>query len=181
LVQRDVPFGESHRDGKRSLYRVADPFLRTWYRFVEPNRSRLEAGDIEAVERDVDAKWSSHLGEAWEDLARSTLPALRIHGRQWSVGQRFWGKSTSGNQIEIDVVAEAADDAESVLVGEVKHRLRSSELERTLRDLRTRAAECPALSSRRIEVAVWVLEGTFTRRPDVVGATAWLRAVEAAR
>ena len=61
LVQRDVPFGESHRGGKRSLYRVADPFLRTWYRFVEPNRSRLEAGDIEAVEHDIDAKWSSHL------------------------------------------------------------------------------------------------------------------------
>jgi AAA+ ATPase superfamily predicted ATPase len=181
LVQRDVPFGESHRDGKRSLYRIADPFLRTWYRFVDPNRSRLEAGDIEAVEHDIGSKWSSHLGEAWEDLARSTLPALRIHDRQWRVGQRFWGKSTSGEQIELDVVAEAVDDTELVLVGEVKHRLRSSELVRTLRDLRSRATACPALSGRRIEIAVWVLEGALARRPEVVGATAWLRAVEKAR
>jgi hypothetical protein len=181
LVQRDVPFGESHRDGKRSLYRVADPFLRTWYRFVEPNRSRLEAGDIETVEHDIDAKWPSHLGEAWKDLARSTLPALRLHGQRWSAGQRFWGKAVSGEQLELDVVAEAAGDPGVVLVGEVKHRLRSSELERTLHDLRSRAAACPALSGRRIQVAVWVLEGALARRPEVVGATAWLRAVERAR
>lgn len=181
LIRRDTPFGEGHRDGKRSLYRVADPFLRTWYRFVEPNRSRLEAGDIDAVEHDIDAKWSSHLGEAWEDLARSTLPALRVHGRSWRAGERFWGKATSGQQIELDLVAEAADDSNLVLVGEVKHRLRSAELDRTLRDLRGRAATCPALSGRRIEAAVWVLEGTLPARPDVVGAKAWLRAVEAAR
>jgi hypothetical protein len=155
--------------------------LRTWYRFVEPDRSRLEAGDIQAVEHDIDARWSSHLGEAWEDLARSTLPALRVHGRHWSAGQRFWGKATSGQQIELDLVAEAVGDTKLVLVGEVKHRLRSAELDRTLHDLRSRAATCPALSGRRIQVAVWVLEGTFPRRPDVVGAKAWLRAVEAAR
>jgi AAA+ ATPase superfamily predicted ATPase len=181
LVQRDVPFGESHRDSKRSLYRVADPFLRTWYRFVDPNRSRLEARDIDAVEHDIDAKWSSHLGEAWEDLARSTLPALRIHGRQWNAGQRFWGKAISGQQIELDIVAETAGDPTLVLVGEVKHRLRSSELDRALHDLHSRAAACPALSGRRIQLAIWVLEGTFARRPEIVGANAWLRAVERAR
>lgn len=181
LVQRDVPFGESHRDGKRSLYRVADPFLRTWYRFVEPNRSRLEAGDLDPVERDIDARWPSHVGEAWEDLARSTLPALRVHGRRWGVGQRFWGKDTAGGRIELDLVAPAADDPEVVLVGEVKHRLRPAEIDRTLHDLKRRAALCPALSGRRIHVALWVLEGAFARRADVIGAAPWLRAVEAAR
>ena len=36
FAAREVPFGASERDSKRSLYRIADPFLRTWFRFVEP-------------------------------------------------------------------------------------------------------------------------------------------------
>ncbi len=43
LVRREMPFGTSPRDSKRPLYRIADPFLRFWFRFLEPNRSRLEA------------------------------------------------------------------------------------------------------------------------------------------
>ena len=181
LIQRDVPFAESHRDSKRSLYRVADPFLRTWYRFVEPNRSRLEAGDLAAVERDIDKRWPSHLGEAWEDLARATLPALRIHGRRWVTGQRYWGRDAGGGQLEIDLIAEAVDDPDVVLVGEVKHRLRAGEIDRALHELQSRAARCPALSGRRIHVAAWVLESTAPRRADIIGADRWLRAVEAAR
>jgi AAA+ ATPase superfamily predicted ATPase len=181
LVRREVPFGESARDGKRSLYRIADPFMRTWYRFVEPNRSRLEAGDFAPVERDIDARWSAHVGEAWEDLARSTLSASTLHGRTWEVGQRFWGRDAEGRQLEIDLIAPAVDDPSVILVGEVKHRLRSGEIDRTLHDLRSRARRCPALSGRHIHAAVWVLEGAPKRRPDVVGSNTWLRAVEAAR
>ena len=181
LIQRDVPFGESHRDSKRSLYRVGDPFLRTWYRFVEPNRSRLEAGDLAAVQRHVDAKWPSHIGEAWEDLARATLPALRVHGRQWAKGERYWGRDIRGGHVEIDLIAEAADDPELVLVGEVKHRLRQAEIARALRDLQDRAARCPVLSGHRVQAAIWALEGRVARSANVIGAARWLRAVEAAR
>jgi DNA-binding transcriptional ArsR family regulator len=181
LVRRDVPFGDSARDGKRSLYRIADPFMRTWYRFVEPNRSRLEAGDLSSVERDIDSRWPAHVGEAWEDLARATLPKLKIHGKTWELGQKFWGRDAQGAQLEIDLVAPASDDAKVVLVGEVKHRLRDGEIDRTLHDLRSRASRCPALAGRRIHAVVWVLDGATKRRSDVVGANAWLRAVEAAR
>jgi len=53
LVRRDQPFGASPRDSKRSLYRIGDPFLRFWFRFVEPNRSRLEARQGPAVLHEV--------------------------------------------------------------------------------------------------------------------------------
>ena len=42
LVRRELPFGSSLRDSKRTLYVIADPFLRFWFRFVDPERSRLE-------------------------------------------------------------------------------------------------------------------------------------------
>ena len=49
LVRREVPFGASTRDTKRTTYDVVDPFMRFWFRFIEPNRSRLEARRLEAV------------------------------------------------------------------------------------------------------------------------------------
>ena len=38
LVRREVPFGEPPRQTKRSLYRLADPFFRLWFRVVAPDR-----------------------------------------------------------------------------------------------------------------------------------------------
>src|SRR3954471_223441 len=37
LVVRETPFGTSARTSKRTLYRIADPFLRYWFRFVQPD------------------------------------------------------------------------------------------------------------------------------------------------
>src|SRR3954449_6028553 len=76
LVTRETPFGTSVRSSKRTLYRITDPFLRYWFRFVQPDRSRLEARQTAAVERDVAASFPHHVGEIWEELARSSVPAL---------------------------------------------------------------------------------------------------------
>jgi hypothetical protein len=78
-------------------------------------------------------------------------------------------------------VAPAADDPGLVLVGEAKHRLQTREIDRALADLEERAARCPVLSGKRVKAALWVLEGSTARRPDVISGTRWLRAVEAAR
>ncbi len=44
LIRRERPFGSSQKSSKKTLYRLDDPFLAFWFRYVEPNRSRLEAG-----------------------------------------------------------------------------------------------------------------------------------------
>ncbi|MBI4860569.1 MAG: ATP-binding protein [Candidatus Riflebacteria bacterium] len=53
LVDRVPPFGTPDRGSGRSEYRISDPFLRFWFRFVEPNRSRLQARQIDAVWTEV--------------------------------------------------------------------------------------------------------------------------------
>ena len=58
------------------LYRIADPFLRFWFRFVEPNRSRLEAAPVDAVRADIERAWAHHVGSVWEDLARASVPRI---------------------------------------------------------------------------------------------------------
>jgi AAA+ ATPase superfamily predicted ATPase len=80
LVRRDLPFGASLRDSKRTAYRLADPFLRFWFRFVEPNRSRLEAGLVTGVGLEVTAALPLHVSSVWEDLLRESVPRAHSSG-----------------------------------------------------------------------------------------------------
>ena len=43
-VRRDIPFGEQARNSKLSLYRLDDPFMRFYFRFVLPYQSALAQG-----------------------------------------------------------------------------------------------------------------------------------------
>ncbi len=72
LVHRELPFGEETRGGKRTLYKISDPFLRFWFRYVEPNRSRLGAGLSTIVEKEILERLGHHVGEIWEELARAS-------------------------------------------------------------------------------------------------------------
>ncbi len=119
LLRREQPFGDPERGGKRSLYRIGDPFSRMWFRVVAPHRAALAAGG--PATRAV--LWDRHRGrlaaEAWEDLCRAAVPrlvsALGHGGGPWGPARRYW----KGNGPEWDVVAASlAEDA--LLLGEVK-------------------------------------------------------------
>ena len=69
-VRKDVPFGASSRSGKKTLYRLEDPFLQFWYRIVLPNYSLLEQDLIDAVYAASTQNLSMQTVEIWEELAR---------------------------------------------------------------------------------------------------------------
>ena len=181
LVVRETPFGRSPRDSKRSFYRIADPLLRFWYRFVEPNRSRLEAGQVEAVTRVVQSLWPQFLGGSWEDLARSRVPRMQIAGRDWLPAARWWGPDDAGHPLELDIVARDAEAPHIVLVGEVKRQCAASKVGLLLAQLEVKARRCPAIASAQHICRLWVLkgpddghgpEGVVTARHVVDGAAA---------
>lgn len=155
-VAREVPFGRSVRDTKRTFYRLRDPFLRTWYRFVEPNRSRLGAGLVARVRADIEAAWPGHVGEHWEEVARDALPHLRVLDRRWGPASRWWGRASDGGHLEIDLCAEAMD-GDAVLVAEAKRTCTAREAKAHLEELARKAALAPPLAGRRIHVALFVL------------------------
>ncbi|MFQ5504547.1 MAG: ATP-binding protein, partial [Planctomycetota bacterium] len=171
LLEREAPWGRSARDSKRSRYRITDPFLRTWFRFVEPERSRLEAGQVEQVSQLTETRWSAHLGEAWEDLSRASVARLTLCGHRWRPASRWWGPGTDRRPLEIDLVAESVEDPTTVLCGEAKLSAGSRDVARCLAELRTKAEHCPALTNRSIHCAVWVLRRRGAiGQPDVVSA-----------
>lgn len=154
LVRRDLPFGATTRDSKRTAYRLADPFLRFWFRFVEPNRSRLEARLITDVAREIARDLPRHVAGVWEDLVRESVPRARYLGHDWSPARSWWGPGRDRTPLEVDVVAETAD-RRRLLVGEVKWSERVDPV-RELAALRRKAANLPLAEGREVHLAVWV-------------------------
>ena len=168
FLERLAPFGDPERSGKRSIYRIADPFLRFWYRFVEPNRSRLGPGQVAAVRRSIQADWPVHLGGIWEDLARWSAARLEIGGHRWTRGSRWWGRTRDGQPVELDVLAEAEGEPGTVLAGEAKLRATERQIPGLLAAVERKAAACPVVADRRIVPALWILEGVRSRRRPAV-------------
>lgn len=154
LVQREVPFGAAARGTKRSLYRISDPFLAFWFRFVEPNRSRLEARQMEAVERSIAADVKHHIAAVWEQLARRSVPPMRIEGETWGPASRWWGTGMDRKPLEVDLVAESAG-GDRLLVGEVKWAA-PREGRRLEQELVSKATRLPFLGGREVVPTLWL-------------------------
>jgi AAA+ ATPase superfamily predicted ATPase len=106
LVRRETPYGEPTRGGKRSLYKLDDPFLRMWCRVVAPNRAALVAGSPTSRTALLAEHWAALVGQAWEDLCRRALATIRKGGLArlgpWRPAARYW----HGGEPEWDLVAD---------------------------------------------------------------------------
>jgi hypothetical protein len=162
LARRDIPFGFSARDTKRTLYRIADPFLRFWFRYVEPNRSLLEARRIATVESALTRRFGTHVAGVWEELARASVPGLRCDGRSWKPASRWWGHGTDRQPLEIDILAES-EDGEALLFGEAKWSAAPPK-PNLVRALRDKAERFPHLAGRRIVLGLWLKRPTRALR-----------------
>ena len=110
LVRRETLFGRDPKSGKRSLYQIADPFLRFWFRVVAPNRPLLAAAPRE-TRLDIWHRHRTHLeAYAWEELCRMavsnlhrTVPAITAFGLLGEA-RRYW----RGKEPELDVARRAS-------------------------------------------------------------------------
>jgi hypothetical protein len=165
LVERRVPYGSSPQDGKRTTYRLSDPFLRLWFRFVEPNRSRLEAGLVDVVARELHVALALQASSVWEDLVRDSVPRARCFGVAWGVSSSWWGPGLDRIPLELDVVAEAADGSE-LLVGEAKWQ-DAIDWPREVASLRSKVARLPFAQGRRVRLALWAKRAPRRSHGDV--------------
>lgn len=149
-VRRETPFGEHERKTKRSLYKLSDPYLAFAFRYIEPNRSRLEMGATEQVYREIAPQLPHHFASVWEDLARASTSRIRIADTEWQPAQRWWRGSRDG---EIDLVCESADGSK-LLVGEAKWAEKVSS-PGVLADLQAKANALPRKRGQEIVFALW--------------------------
>ena len=133
FVEREVPVTEPNpAKSRKGRYRIADPFLATWYAWVHPHRDRLERGFVdEVVERHLRPGLPRWLGEQVEPVVRELLHPLAPFPVAWS--GRHWSP-----EAELDVVL-FDPERRRALVAEVKWR-RGTANRALLDDLRARAA-----------------------------------------
>lgn len=176
-VRRDIPFGEHPRNSKLSLYRLDDPFMRFFFRFVLPFQSALAQG----VFKEAEAAWNSgrihHLASCWEQLSRLSLPRMTLPDQSWGTASAWWNRA--GGDVEVDVMAESMD-GKAILAGECKwmEGKRSLDVSAIDRRLRDRTAAMPLAKGKRVVTACWLGGGArckgkidFIFRPEQVLAS----------
>src|SRR3989339_1288303 len=117
LCVREVPFGESEKNGKKSQYRLVDPFIRFWFKVVGAHRSIL-SHSTQQMRVELFRKFEPALcAESWEELCREAVPFLKSESLASEFGPafRYW---TSGGP-EWDIVGASRDD-KTLLLGEAK-------------------------------------------------------------
>lgn len=110
LVKRETPITDrAPQKSKKGLYKIADNYIKFWFRFVLPNRSLIESGNTELVyEQMIAPNLSHYMGEIFEDVCRQYISLywgekLKIASKQVGV---HWGSN-----LEIDVLTENIDDS----------------------------------------------------------------------
>lgn len=121
VVAVDVPVG-SGSGSKLRRYRIDDPYLRFWFRFIEEQQAHIARGRPDIARTSFDRGWPSWRGRAVEPLVQEAvsrigpeLPALKAAG---PVGS-WWNRD---NSLEYDIVAPAMTGKKTLLLGSVKWR-----------------------------------------------------------
>jgi uncharacterized protein len=139
ILTRELPFGESARSTKKTLYRIQDPTLRFWFRVYSPHQSRWRT----YVTTEKRKLIHDHAATVFEDFCRA----------RYSGGQRYWERN-----VELDLVAPDPNDAKRLFVAEVKWRsLSPDEKKNTLRQLESKWSRC-TLRTRYAHVRFEVLD-----------------------
>lgn len=116
LIERELPVTASRKQTKRSRYRVADEYLRFWFRFVEPNRSSIEAAPEQVLAETIEPNLPAYVATTFEEVCREAVwEAIRCDELEpYADVGRWWYRES-----ELDVVALAAGD-DRILFGECK-------------------------------------------------------------
>ncbi len=123
FLEKDVPFGIDEKNAKKSLYKIADPFMAFYYQFVVPNRSFIELGRRLPIEQALTAHFSEYVSMQWEKICRDAVTGNIFNGVVYGKAKRWWGavlnEDKKPEQVEFDVMAESLDKR-YLLVGECK-------------------------------------------------------------
>ncbi|HEU5429680.1 MAG TPA: DUF234 domain-containing protein [Actinocrinis sp.] len=124
LMDKRIVAGElpvALQPSKDRRYRVTDPYLRFWLRFLGPHLDEIERGRGDTTTQRIATSWASWRGRAIEPLVRESLARL-LPDQGLPDAPVVGGYWTRNNQIEIDIVgADRGPIAKQLLfVGSIK-------------------------------------------------------------
>jgi AAA+ ATPase superfamily predicted ATPase len=116
FVEKDLPVTEKYPEkSKQGLYRLHDKFFSFWFKYVFPNRSRLEIGGPDYVLKLIKDSFERHVSTVYEDVCLDLCRSLMTKGiMQYTLIGKWWSKDE-----EIDLVA-IDEETETLYFGECK-------------------------------------------------------------
>ena len=94
FLEKEVPFGADEKSGKKSLYKIADPFMAFYYQFVVPNRSFIELGRRLPVEQALEGHFHEYVSGWWEKLCRDAVTGNVVWGASLPAARTQSGESS---------------------------------------------------------------------------------------
>lgn len=148
LVGKERPVTEGKKS-KRTMYELKDNYFKFWFRFVFPNKSDIELGEVKKVLEKINADFNSFVGKAFEGVVGGYLAGLNARGllpfKCTRMG-RWWHK---GEEIDLVGVDEKTG---KILFVECEWRdLTTRRAEAILARLKEKAAAVNWLGGRRSE------------------------------
>lgn len=114
LIEREVPITERSWRTKKSRYKIRDPFITFWMRFIYRQLSIYESGNFSYFLNHLDTYVSEFMGFAFENITRELLLDLNRQNRApfsfYRIG-RWWDR-----QSEIDLVALNPETRQTLFV-----------------------------------------------------------------
>ena len=160
VVMRQVPVTEDPLRFRKSIYHIEDNFLDFWFRFVMPNRSRIELRDTKGLLDNVMDLMPDYASATFEDVSMEFLQGAGREGRlpaQFIHWGRWWDREN-----EIDVVALNRDTFD-ILFCECKWRSRKAGVD-VIAQLLDKAPLVNWFNERRREHYAVISKGGFTKK-----------------
>jgi len=115
IIEKEVPITEKNpQKSRKGIYKLQDQFFKFWFKYILPNRSKIEEGKVDAVINIIMEDFNTIVAENYEKVAQDILK--RNEEKFFSIENigRWWDKNE-----EIDVVA-LNEKENKILFGEVK-------------------------------------------------------------
>ena len=140
-LEKEIPIGEDEKNSKKSLYKISDPFMNFYFRFIVPNRSYIELGRLNPIMNTFANEFSAYVSQYWEKICRDAVSGNEIDGITYGIARRWWGNVSRTEKIELDIVAQSLNN-NYLLLGECKWTARENS-ERLLYELKAKAQKLP--------------------------------------
>jgi AAA+ ATPase superfamily predicted ATPase len=145
LVEREVPVTEKSWKSKKSRYKISDPFIAFWMRFVYRQLSIYESKNYQYFLEKLDIYLAEFMGFAFEGSVKELLQTLNLQGKAPIPFHRI-GRWWNGGE-EIDLVALNQDTDDALFV-ECKWRTAPVDID-VLHELKRKSANMPIQPKRR--------------------------------
>ena len=115
IIEKEVPVTEKNpQKSRKGIYKLQDQFFKFWFKYILPNRSKIEEGRIDSVLKIILDDLYILLAENYEKIAQEIIKKNEERFFTIERNGRWWDRNE-----KIDIVA-LNEKEDKILFGEVK-------------------------------------------------------------